>query len=285
MIPLLLAGLMAVVGYTIGRQTKTGVVSGAESGFVWNPAGYWERRTNQVPSSQQTVSAVQILMKLVTQRLPVSPGLAQAAYQEAIQMGDMTTAQQIAVVFLQPPPQQVFQPPPPIMVGEEEREALEQTYGDAEPVKAVSTTVHHSQPPQPSISDVSPEEWKEFLLCFKTKDPSYKGERHFGAFEHSTRRVSQLGWDPSALTTEESQLAALDSDLKGYLQSNEKLLNDFTGDSVDVNGQKICVTRSGVLALLKAAGPAGAKGWLTEPHQRKAFPHTTEIFVRGNGRF
>lgn len=282
MIPLLFAGLMAFLGYSIGRSTK-GTKIGADSPWQWNPAGHWERVQALPPNSQ--TSMVTILMKLVTQRLPVSPGLAQAAYAEAMQMGDSVTAQQIAVVFLQPPPQQMFQPPPPIAVGEETEEMLQETYGDMEPAKAVTTTVHHNVPAQPAVSDVDGNEWREFLLCFKTRDPSYKGDRHFGAFEQSTRRLSQLGWNPEGLTTEESQLQALDADLKDYLGSSERLLNDFTGESVDVNGNKVCVTRSGILALLKAAGPAGAKGWLTEPHQRKAFPHTTEIFNRGNGRF
>lgn len=280
MIPLLFAGVMAIVGFAIGRNTKGSIVSGAESGFVWNPAGYWERV--QAPQQEQRVSTVDILIKLVAQRLPVSTGLAQAAYQEAMGMGDMQTAQQISLVFFQRP-----QPPPPQQYqisGEEENAALQETYGDMEPAKATSTTVHHNQPP-PVVQDVSPDEWREFLLCFKTKSPDYKGERHIGAFEHSARRLSQLGLDPATLTSEEGQLAALDKDLNNYLQSSERLFNDFTGESVNVNGEKVAVTRSGILALLKAAGPAGAKGWLTEEHQRKTFPHTTEIFTRGNGRF
>lgn len=290
MISLLLAALMGLVGYSVGRSSKSGsIVSGAErTDFVWVPEdssrgipGHWERERLKKPTAQ---SAVAILMQLVNQRLPVSPGLAQAAWKEAMQSGDTTTAQQIAVVFF-PPPQQQFAPPPPIMVGEEENAALEQAYGDAEPMKATSTTIHHGAPPSPVVQDVSPDEWKEFLLCFKTREPSYKGERHIGAFEQSARRLSQLGLDPTALTNEEAQYQALDKDLNNYLQSSERLLNDFTGESVSVNGEKVCVTRSGILALLKAAGPAGAKGWLTEEHQRKTFPHTTEIFQRGNGRF
>lgn len=280
MIPLLFAGLMAVIGYSIGRGTRTSQVSaGAESPWVWNPAGHWERRA----ASIQQTSAVTILMKLIGQGLPVSPGLAQAAYQEAMQTGDVTTAQQIALVFF--PQQQQFQAPPPIIIGEENEQALQETYSDMEPAKATSTTVFHNQPTSPVVQDVTPEEWREFLLCFKTKEPTYKGDRHVGAFEQSTRRLSQLGIDPSTLVSEDAQCAALDKDLNNYLQSSERLLNDFTGESIDVNGEKLSVTRSGVLALLKAAGPAGAKGWLTEPHQRKVYPHTTEIFKRGNGRF
>lgn len=288
MLPLLFAALASLIGYSVGRGTKSSaIVSGAVNapkGLVW-VRDHWER----APAVQQTQSAVSILMQLVEQRLPVSPGLANAAWREAMQSGDMQTAQQIAVVFFQPQmpqfsPQQMQ--PPPIVIGEETEAALAETYGDAEPAKAVSTTVHHSPQPQAAtVQDVSPEEWRDFLLCFKTREPSYKGERHIGAFEQSARRLSQLGIDAAALTSEEMQMQALDKDLNNYLQSSERLLNDFTGESVTVEGEKVAVTRSGILALLKAAGPAGAKGWLTEEHQRKAFPHTTEIFKRGNGRF
>jgi hypothetical protein len=272
MIPLLFAALTAFIGYSVGRSTKPSkAVVGAAA------------------MQKQRRSAVVVLMQLVEQRLPVSPGLAVAAFKEALQRGDHAIAQQIAVVFFPPPrQQQQYQPPPPIVIGEEETQALEQTYGDAEPLKAVTTSVVHNPPGTPqalSVQDVSPDEWREFLLCFKTREPSYRGERHIGAFEQSARRLAQLGIDAAALQSEEAQYAALDKDLTSYLQSSERLLNDFTGESVDVNGQKVCVTRSGILALLKAAGPAGAKGWLTEEHQRKTFPHTTEIFVRGNGRF
>lgn len=283
---MLFAAAIGIIGYSLGRGTKVTSVGALseEGGFTWNPAGYWERvKAQPSANGQGVISAVAILIKLVAQRLPVSPGLAQAAYQEAMQTGDVVTAQQIALVFFQrptPPPQQQYQ-----ISGEDESAILQETYGDMEPAKATSTTIMHDAPRQQASSDISPEEWREFLLCFKTKDPGYKGERHFGAFEHSTRRVNQLGWSPDSLTTEEAQLAALDADLTNYRQSSERLLNDFTGESVTVNGEKVSVTRSGILALLKAAGPAGAKGWLTEEHQRKQFPHTTEIFVRGNGRF
>lgn len=284
MLPLLFAALASLIGYSVGRNTKPSrpsVVAGAveaPKGLVW-VRDHWER----APASQSQQSAVSILMQLVAQRLPVSPGLANAAWREAMQSGDMQTAQQIAVVFFQPPPQLPPQQPPPMVIGEETVEALAETYSDAEPAKAVSTTIFH-EAPMP-IQDVSPDEWKQFLYCFKTREPDYRGERHVGAFEQSARRLAQLGIDASALTSEEAQMQALDKDLNNYLQSSERLLNDFTGESVTVDGEKLSVTRSGILALLKAAGPAGAKGWLTEEHQRKAFPHTTEIFKRGNGRF
>lgn len=297
MIPLFLAAFAAMAGWAIGRGTKSKeetIASGADSpsGMVWVPPnsatgvpGHYERvRANVVAQAAQ--SPVYIVQQLIAQRMPVSPGLAQAAYQEAMSVGDVVTAQQIALVFFPPPPPMMPPPPQYQISGEDESAALQETYGDMEPAKATSTTIHHSpSPSQAAVQDVSPDEWREFLLCFKTRDPGYRGERHIGAFEQSARRLSQLGIDPSGLTSEESQLQALDKDLNNYLQSSERLLNDFTGESVTVNGEKVSVTRSGILALLKAAGPAGAKGWLTEEHQRKAFPHTTEIFTRGNGRF
>lgn len=284
MLPLIFAAFAAAIGFTVGRGTKV-KNSTVSSGLVWNPDGYWERE--QATTAPQSMGrAVSILMQLVSQRMPVSPGLAQAAYAEAMQMGDVVTAQQIAIVFLRPQQQPQFQPPP-IVIGEEDEAALQETYGQADAVDATSTTTFHNQaaPVAPSVSDVSPDEWREFLLCFKTKDAGYKGERHIGAFEHASRRLAQLGVDPSSLTSEEAQYSALDKDLSNYLQTSERLLNDFTGESINVNGEKVPVTRSGVLSLLKAAGPAGAKGWLTEEQQRKSFPTTTEIFKRGNGRF
>jgi hypothetical protein len=279
----LLAVLFGAAGYAVGKggTPKTRRVVAGAANWNWNPGGYWER----AKAIQESQSAVASLLQLVNQRLPVSPGLAVAAWKEAMAKGDTVTAQQIAVVFFQPVPQMEASPtPPPIVIGEEENAALEQTYGQAEPMKAETTTTFHGQNQAP-VQDVSADEWKEFLLCFKTREPSYKGERHIGAFEQSARRLSQLGIDVGSLTTEEAQLQALDKDLNNYLQSSERLLNDFTGETISVNGQKVSVTRSGILSLLKAAGPAGAKGWLTEEHQRKAFPHTTEIFNRGNGRF
>lgn len=275
MLPLIFAALAAAVGWTIGRGTKV------KKGAIVTTSGL-RLPSGQVVNPKQ-ISPVAILMQLVGRRLPVSPGLARAAYAEAMQRGDVTTAQQIAIVFLQPPPMMPAMQMPGVV--EETEESLRETYGEAEPMKATSTTTFHNQPSQPSVSDVSPQEWTEFLLTFKTKEPDYRGERHIGAFEHSQRRLAQLGIDPASLSDVDAQLKALDKDLSDHLQANERLLNDFTGESVDVNGEKVPVTRSGVLALLKTAGPTGAKGWLTEESQRKSFPHTTEIFIRGNGRF
>jgi len=155
-----------------------------------------------------------------------------------------------------------------------------ETSDDAPPIDA-------SKPPPSSspFEGVDEQEWSEFLDRFKTKEPSFKTERAVGAYHHNVERLNQLDIDPATLSDESSQRAAIAKDLVEYRRSERKLIDDFGGDQVDIEGQVHPITISGILGVIKAAGPRNARQWFKDPADREAHPHTTETFLRTNGVF
>lgn len=148
------------------------------------------------------------------------------------------------------------------------------------PSSVVNATITESP-----IDGVPVDDWCRLVKALKTKTPDHHSDNYLGAWEHNRRRLKQLGIDESSLKAEEGQYAALVQDLADYHKNCRKLFEDFCGDVVEVDGQPLPVTMSGVLGLLKAAGPKGAEGWLRNPEDRKSFPQTTAAFVRCNGHF
>lgn len=132
---------------------------------------------------------------------------------------------------------------------------------------------------------VSGEEWREFLDKLKTEEPRYGTEKHVGAYHHNRARLAQLGIDEKQLSTEEAQRAAVEKDLAQYRETERALIDDYGGDVLNIQGQDYPITMSGVLGVLKAAGPKHARSWFKNPEEREQFPHTTETFVKTNGIF
>jgi len=147
------------------------------------------------------------------------------------------------------------------------------------PAVAVVTT------PRCPIDGVDPSKWASFCEALRTRKPAWGSDSHLGAWEHRKTRLRQLGIDPDTLATEDAQYEALCRDISDYNHTCNQLVRDFAGTEVQVADAKHPVTPSGVLGLLKAAGPKGAEGWLRNPGDRTKFPRTTEVFLRCNGTF
>lgn len=142
-----------------------------------------------------------------------------------------------------------------------------------------------SPAPASPIRGVGAEEWGDFVASLKTQAPTFKTERHVGAFHHNLQRLSELGIDPATLTDEASQYKALEADITNVMDSCKKMINEWSGDVIQVNGTATPITCSGILGLIKAAGVEGAKQWLTSDESRLKYPNTTQQFFRTNGLF
>lgn len=196
--------------------------------------------------------------------------LVDEAVREAFELGDWKAVSAIASRFPLTPPQtantdEVVSSPKQV---------------DAPPSNAAIIIGKNSP-----FDGVSNEEWAEFCEKLKTQAPDFKSDKHVGAYHHNRERLTQLGYDPATLTDEATQYQALEKDLKDYSATEKKLINDFGGDLIDIDGESHPVSMSGVLGVLKAAGPKHARSWFKNPEERKAFPHTTETFKRCNGMF
>lgn len=144
------------------------------------------------------------------------------------------------------------------------------------------------------IDGVSNDEWGAFVDKLKTQTADYSTEKHIGAYHHHRERLTQLGIDPATLADETSQYQAIERDLSAYRNSERKLIDDYGGELIDIPGTNAanadgsnvhCVTMSGILGVVKAAGPKNARAWFKNAKDRADHPKTTEMFLRTNGLF
>lgn len=135
------------------------------------------------------------------------------------------------------------------------------------------------------IYGVTNDDWSAFVDKLETKAVDYKDDKHVGAYYHHKNRLTEIGVNAESLTDKQAQYNALETDLKDVLSKYKKLINDWSGDVLTINGQTTSITRSGILGLIKAAGAEGASGWLKNEQQRTQYPMTTELFLRTNGMF
>lgn len=140
---------------------------------------------------------------------------------------------------------------------------------------------------QPSLKSpldgVADEDWMEFVARIRTKPPGFKSDKYLGQYEQNKGRLKQLGLAEPATPEEEYEVLA--KDVSAHARDSSDLIKQWSGDVVSVSGTEHPVCASGILGLLKSAGPEGARSWLRNPEDRKKFPKTTEAFLRTNGCF
>lgn len=207
------------------------------------------------------LSPIELLAQACNAGLEIPQPLVIAALAEAAELGDEETFRAIVSAF-----------PPPIALQKQ-----------SEP--ETQTVVGKTSPPTSPIRGIESTQWSEFVSRLRTQEPSYKDERHVGAFYHNVKRLSELGIDPATLTDESSQYQALTTDIIAVNDQCRKLINEWCGDTIDINGTSTPITHSGMLGLLKAAGTEGTKAWLTSKESRVRYPNTTKQFLNTNGLF
>ena len=199
-------------------------------------------------------SAIDTLALCLETRQPFPPELVQAAMEECYQEGDRQTYEALSRRFFPPEtPEQASKAP----------------------------TIQAKSP----LYNVSDDEWSEFVSTLASEDVSFRDSNHVGRFRHHRNRLQELGIDPDSLTTEQAQYDALSTDVQDAMMRYGKLVNDFSGDVVTINGQTAPITRSGILMLLKCAGPDGALSWMTDESERLRYPNTTQKFLTANAIF
>ena len=144
----------------------------------------------------------------------------------------------------------------------------------------VGTVIGKSSP----FDGVSNDEWSRFVDRMATMPDDYKTPRHVGRYYHSRQRLQQLGFDPDTLSPDQ-QYDALVSDLQDSEAQARALIRQYICHPLTVNGKDCVITMSGLLALLKAAGPQKARSWLENESDRTQFAKTTEMFLAGNEIF
>lgn len=204
------------------------------------------------------VSYVAVVRQKLAHGHPVSDWMMCEATREAFDRGDWATVRQLSETF------DVGIP--------------------AAPEKQEDETPQKPEAPTTSPLDgVEADDWQSFCKALETQTAGHKSGRYVGRFEQNQTRLRQLGIDTP--TTAEDEYKALVLDMSNYWEDETKFIQDSSGEVVALSGQDHPVTPSGILGLLKAAGPQGARSWLGNAEDRERFPRTTETFLRTNGCF
>lgn len=261
MIPFLFVGLL------IGLAVRSPAVAKASPPPL-RVAGLPDTHHRRPPSAVVRVGV------LLRSESPVPPALASLAIGEAFKRGDMR-----AVTFIANAAGAFKKRSEPATPTEAPKE---------EPVPAPAPSPVQEQFASP-LSDASgaripDDEWSEFVQSMKVAPETYATEKYVGAFAHNKARLSELGVKQLPSSFEE-QYQAFASDIQDRFSRHQDICHNYTGEVVTIKGQDHAVTLSGVLGLLKAAGPRNAVHWLEHPEDRDKFPNTTEVFLRSNGCF
>jgi len=224
--------------------------------------------SGSVPRQDPKTHNLRLLNRVIKQGLNPSQTLVDRAIAEAYDLGHWGTVEKLSIAFQTQGnlTGETPQPPPT------ESEKISIVIGKNSPLKGVSN-----------------EDWEEFVKKIRTQEPGYKSDKHVGVYHHNRERLIQLGYDNVSLFdlegSEDLQYQAIEKDMADNYTRQAKLISDYCGDVVSIDGADYPVTASGVLGLLKSAGTKNAESWLTNPDERKAFPHTTKTFLQTNGVF
>lgn len=275
MIPLLLFFVLGFAGYKLGVASKKQQLQIPQVATSGISLGLVRARPD---------SYVRELHRRVTVGAPVTRWLVNEATREAFERGDWKAVSAIARRF--PRGSRVSASP---LQTTETPEGPEAPADAAPQTASVPSGAGGAEDPQGTQISSSPleavdlEEWGDFVHSMRTRNPGYKTDRYVGQFEHNRSRLHLLGIEEP--TTPSGEYEAFAADMKTLDEENGPLIAEFSGEVVDIGGQPVPVTRSGILGLLKAAGPENARSWLTTESDRKAFPRTTATFERSNGVF
>lgn len=227
------------------------------------------RRIQRPPPRRQITPCIEMVAKHLKLGIMPSEQLVFAAVKEAERIGHYRLAEALwnagERAFLKK--QVVGQPDE----SEEEREQLPESPDEDVPQLASP------------LEGVADDEWQDFILAMKDKDPAFENERHVGAFHHSKARIAKLGVDPSKVKGDEAlQIELFQKDLASRAEEASDLINAVSGQEIEIDGSTHVITKSGVLALIKVAGPERARDWIEDPSSREKFPKTKELFLKCN---
>lgn len=135
------------------------------------------------------------------------------------------------------------------------------------------------------VEGIREEDWSDFVKVMATDQPTAKTDKHVGIFHHRTDRLRQLKIDPASLVGDvQGQYHAFVTDCQDHLRHAD-VFRTLVATPVKIGADVHPITASGLLGLMKAAGPKNALHWIQHPEEQAQFPRTTELFLRCNGIF
>ncbi len=150
---------------------------------------------------------------------------------------------------------------------------------DSSPVPSSGDFPRMSSP----FKGVTDDAWNDFVDAMRTEVPTFSTEKFVGAFRYRRQRMTDLGVVIDDNYDHQYDAFKRDMEIQ-YSQGNAKTLIDKYAGFPLAGDEQTIITPSGILALVKAAGPK-AEDWITKPDTRSKFPGTSKLFQQANGIF
>lgn len=137
--------------------------------------------------------------------------------------------------------------------------------------------------PSEAITD---DDWRMFVDASTVADPNFNSDNAIGMFRQNKKRLIKLGISEKEVKDDPiSQYNAFEKEVQELMNEGIGLIKLHTAMPIDVNGESLPITMSGLIAVMRNAGVQNAAKWIDSPEERKKFPNTTEAFQKANGCF
>lgn len=204
-----------------------------------------------------------------------SQWLVNQAINEAYQKGDWRLAHAISEAYTKPPPEVRRKP------AEEKKQ---------EPVKEIKEEAPKQLEFNPSLTSspvegITNDDWRMFIEVSKIESSDFDKNNLIGMFRQNKKRLQKMGIDPKEIKTPVDQYNAFEAECVQLINEGDSLIKQSVAMPIEVDGDNVPITLSGLLAVMHHAGVENAAKWLDSAEERKKFPNTTEAFKRSNGCF
>lgn len=135
------------------------------------------------------------------------------------------------------------------------------------------------------IDGINNDDWRMFIEVSRIENPEFNKDNLIGMFRQNKKRLEKMGISPEDLKTPVDQYNAFESECVQLLNEGNNLIKQSVAMPINVDGEDVPVTLSGLLTVMHHAGVQNAAKWLDSKDERKKFPNTTEAFKRSNGCF
>ena len=135
------------------------------------------------------------------------------------------------------------------------------------------------------VDGISNDDWRMFVQASSYENPEFSSNSSLGMFRQNKKRLEKLGIPLDKVKDPIDQYSAFEQEVVSLLHEGDDLIKQSVAMPIDVDGDNVPITLSGLVAVMRIAGTANAAKWLDSPEERKKFPNTTEAFKRANGCF
>lgn len=200
------------------------------------------------------------------------------AIDEAYNKGDWKLAQAISESYHRPIPEVKKEPKKEVVKKDEPVKEIEE-------VREVKQLEFNPSMTSSPVEGILNDDWRMFVEVSKIESSDFNKNNTIGMFRQNKKRLQKLGIEPSNVKTPIDQYNAFEAECVQLLSEGNSLIKQSVAMPIEVDGESVPITLSGLLAVMHHAGVENAAKWLDSSDERRKFPNTTEAFKRSNGCF